>query len=180
MYTKIKLRAKSQNKLTDPFPSQIGVRQGDNLSPTLFNIFINDLPKYINKEEETHPVTIGSTTLNCLLYADDLVLMSTSKEGLQRCMDATQKYTEDWHLSINLEKTKTLIFNKKGSFINEDFTLNNSPIQCTDTYTYLGLEFTTSGDFKNAVESLYNKSLKALYKLFILLDGNMSIPTALH
>jgi len=180
MYTKTQLSVKTLGKLTTPFPSKIGVRQGDNLSPTLFNIFINDLPKYINREHETFPVTLGTTTLNCLLYADDLVLISTTKEGLQKCIDATHKFTEDWHLSINLEKSKALIFNKQGNLIKEKLMLGNQTIQCTDSYTYLGLEFTSSGNFAKSIETLHNKSLKALYKLNKMTTGNLNIKTILH
>ena len=114
MYNKISLCVKTQGKLTDPFPSNIGVRQGDNLSPTLFNIFINDLPDYIKKEAGIDPIKVGTTTLNCLMYADDLVLLSTSKEGLQKCIDVTFKFSTEWRLNVNLDKTKILVFNKKA------------------------------------------------------------------
>ena len=180
MYSKNKLCIKVQGQLTNSFNSNIGVRQGDNLSPTLFNIFINDLQTYIEKESETHPVQLGNTTLNCLLYADDVVLISKTKKGLQACMNAVHKFSGEWHLEINPDKTKALIFNKKGTFLQEDFTLGPETINCTNTYTYLGIDFTSSGSFKYAIENLYKKGLKALYKLNTLLDSNISIPTILH
>ena len=57
--------------VTDNLKSNIGVRQGVNLNPSLFKLFINDLPEIFN----------------CLIYADDLVLISKSAEGLQKCID---------------------------------------------------------------------------------------------
>lgn len=108
------------------------------------------------------------------------MLISTTKKGLQKCIDAIQNFTTDWHLTINLEKTKTLIFNKKGEFLQEDFKLGDESIQCTDSYTYLGIDFNNSGNFQKAIESLYNKSLKALFKLNKLITGSMSIQTILH
>ena len=44
-------------------------------------------------DESCHPVYLGSESINCLLYADDLVLMSTKSEGLQNCLDTFANYT---------------------------------------------------------------------------------------
>ena len=37
-------------------------------------------------------VQLIDTKLNCLLYADDLLLLSESKEGLQSCLDSLKAY----------------------------------------------------------------------------------------
>ena len=54
------------------------------------------------------PVAIGKYLTNVLMYADDLVLMSTSKEGLQKCLDDLHIYCKNWKLTINTDKTKIL------------------------------------------------------------------------
>ena len=45
-----------------------------------------------------------------LLYAYDLILISTSPEGLQRQVDALATFCEQRQLTINLSKTKVVIF----------------------------------------------------------------------
>ena len=82
MYSKTNPCVKVNNDgITNFFSSNIGVRQGDNLSPNLFKIFINDLPRSF--DEHCKPVSLNSYKLNSLLYADDVVLLSESAEGLQ-------------------------------------------------------------------------------------------------
>ena len=90
MYSSIQLRVKvTREYLTNSFSSKVGVFQGDNLSPNLFNIFINDITKVF--DNICAPVSIGTRSINSLLYADDLVLLSEvvrdSKTVLISCMN---------------------------------------------------------------------------------------------
>ena len=51
----------------------------------------------------------------CLFCSDDLVLISTTKEGLQNQLNVVNEYCSDWKLTLNKEETKTIIFNKTGA-----------------------------------------------------------------
>ena len=51
--------------------------------------------------------------INSLLYADDLVILSRSKTGLQNCLNALSLYCDKWKLKINPKKTKIMIFQKR-------------------------------------------------------------------
>ena len=59
---------------TEWFGTLQGVRQGDNLSPTLFSIYLNDLAK---ETKDMGPgVSLDDINISILLYADDIVLIS--------------------------------------------------------------------------------------------------------
>jgi len=180
MYNKTKLCVKTHGQLTEFFHSNIGVRQGDSLSPTLFNLYINDLPNYINNMKNSDPVKLGSVDLNCLMYADDVILLSTSLRGLQRCIEGVKQFSEKWHLDINLNKTKAVIFNKSGTPIKEVLKYGDATIECVNSYTYLGIDFNISGSFENAIKRLYEKGSKALYKLYKLTDQKYDLNTLLY
>ena len=72
--------------LSETFEVEIGTRQGCYLSPSLFNIFLNDLPSQLELSN-CDPVLLKDRFLSCLMYADDLVMLSTSSKGLQNCLN---------------------------------------------------------------------------------------------
>ena len=99
-----------------------GVLQGGLLSPSPFNSFLEDLPAYLDIEKG---VSIGAIHIAYLLYADDLVLMSESPTGLQNSIHGLEKFCMQWHMVVNLTKTKVLVFNER--FVcgdNQYFTFN--------------------------------------------------------
>ena len=83
-------------------------------------------------------------------------------------------------MEINLTKTKVVIFNKSGEHIKDKIFFGTEVIENVTKYTYLGLEFECSGSMKNALKGLFNKSLKALFKLHKLTDQNFDLPMLLH
>lgn len=178
MYLKSEACVKVGNSLTTSFLLKLGVRQGDNLSPSLFNIFINDLPSYL--ENCIDSVMLHSKKLNCLMYADDVVIFSTSPEGLQNKLNCIGKFCDDWGMKVNIKKTKVIIFNKAGRLIRHKFFYKNSEIDCVSNYKYLGIFFTASGSFSVARNELYKKALKGYYKLRKdFLSLNPSIKTSM-
>ena len=163
MYVGNYLSLKMHNGLTQSFLSNIGVRQGDTLSPDLFKIFINDLPDIF--DNTCHGVDIGTYHLNCLLYADDVILLSQNETGLQNCLNKLENYCTDWCLDVNLDKTKVLIFNKAGKLYNYEFKYNGKTLENVREYKYLGVIFCISGSFSVASSELYKKALKGIFKL---------------
>ena len=182
MYQDTKACIKLNNKLSNSFICNIGVRQGDNLSPLLFALFINDFesflrPKYnglssldslftdvtSNDELETF------LKLFILLYADDTIVMAEGHEELQKALKAVSIYCDLWKLQINVNKTKIIRFTKRkcpNDPANEYvFKLNNERIELVDDYVYLGTTVTYNGKFKKAIEKQVIQAKRALFGL---------------
>ena len=69
----------------------------------------------------------------------------------------------------------------KGTFLNEKFTYKNEHIECVKCYTYLGISIDINGNFTSAKQLLYQKGLKALFKLTKSLQNTDINPSvALH
>ena len=157
--------------LSQPGNYERGVCQGDGLNPMLFSVFINDIGDIFDQTASEH-VVLNSTKHNCLIYADDVLLLSESKEGLQSCLDSLQVYCVYWKLKINIEETKVMIFSAgKNKIENMKFKLNDSVIESVDKYKYLGILLSYNGNFKHAADHMYQKRLKAIFSLkSIILD----------
>ena len=86
-----------------------GVRQGCPLSPLLFCLFISDLD-YTLKSSSTGKIIIDQEEITVIMFADDLVLLADSSEGLQQSLAVFQDYCNSWKLKINAEKSKVMIY----------------------------------------------------------------------
>ena len=95
MYFVAKSLVFANDKKSEYFMCNIGVKQGKNLSPLLFAIFLNDLEQYfIDKnvsglEECTESIlhSLGVYKLFLLFYADNTVLIAENVDSLQRALD---------------------------------------------------------------------------------------------
>ena len=106
MYSSSMVSIKIGDKLTEPFTSSLGVRQGDVLSPNIFKLFLNDFSDIIENSNDS--VYLQDKKMSCLLYADDLILISDSEQGLQDGLNILHKYCKDWCMKININKTKVI------------------------------------------------------------------------
>jgi exonuclease III len=164
MYKEVSFRVKTTQGLTESFKSTVGVKQGCVLSPTLFNIFLYDFPDVFTPD--CHPVKLFSEYLSCLLFADDMVIMSETADGLQKCLNSLSMYCEKWRLQVNIAKTKVIIFNRGGHKISKyKFMYNQQIVEVVQNHIYLGVMFNASGSFKQAIHNLNDKAKKSYYSL---------------
>ena len=149
--------------MTGTFAPKLGVRQGDNLSPNLFIIFVNDLPNIFSERDDQ--VELDGIRISSLLYADDLILLSTSQSGLQSCLNKLASCCENNYLSVNLKKTKGCGLCKNGRLSTDRFYYDNIEIENSTSYIYLGIIFSSSGIFSYCQTDLYKRALEAKFKL---------------
>ena len=164
MYNNCKACIKSDGLLSNTFECKTGVKQGDVMSPNLFNIFINDLPKIF--DDDIDSPKLNSMFVHCLMYADDLVLISLTEDGLQNKLNKLHKYCCDWALVINVKKTQVMVMSStKVDTPKRDMYVGESKIQWVDTYKYLGILISANGNFVTASENLCVRGWKAFFKI---------------
>jgi hypothetical protein len=110
-----------------------------------------------------------------LLYADDTFIFAESAEDLQAALNIFEEYCSEWKLSINVSKTKIVVFSKRKCNNKKEFLLNNEEVEVMDSYMYLGLLFNYNGNFCQGLRKLVDQAQKALYALYRNIY-NLTIP----
>ena len=95
------------------------------------------------------------------MYADYLVLIATSSNGLRKCMTALEKYCKR-QLTINVNKTIILIINKR---LTNDKTYNicGQNIEIVKSFVYLGIEISSTS---SSSSSIYSQHASEIYNIY--------------
>ncbi len=173
LYNNIKSCVISNNNMSDLFGISRGVRQGENLSPLLFSIFVNDAEEclfaknckgiVINRDNDSAKLGIH---LIVLLYADDTVLFGDSPSTLQNSLDHFHTYCCEWKLEINKNKSKVVIFGGGPSTSCKTiFKIGDCILEILDSYVYLGVRLHRNMKYNLAIKDLCDSASKAMFSL---------------
>ena len=169
MYSGIKSCVSVNNECSGYFISNLGVRQGENLAPVLFCIYLNDLEDYLSQNRDFGVLTEYQSEemfvfvkIGVLSYADDTLLLAESEHGLQYSLDLFNDYCRAWKLKINHSKGKVVIFGARN-VSHFKFYIGQLPIETTDHYKYLGIYFSKSGSFLYAKRNIVEQAKKKSY-----------------
>ena len=178
LYENSKSCVKKDGTISSSFKNELGVRQGDNLSPLLFALYLNDFKRFLSmrynglkmndnlvSEFLSYEDVIIYLKLYVLLYADDTIILAESPKELQNALDALNDYCKVWDLKVNIAKTNIVIFSRGKFTFYPIFKFGNQEINVVEDYTYLGTIMNYNGEFSKAMEKQISQSNRALFSL---------------
>lgn len=144
--TQCKTKIRAGHMTTKDIEINTGIRQGDSLSPFIFNLIMD---KIIENLPKTAGFKMGGTFFHAVCYADDAVLIADSEENLQRLLHSFNTQAKELNMVINTEKTKCLVTSKEP--IRCKLEIDSKIIEQVNHFKYLGAEITSHGNLYNEV-----------------------------
>jgi endonuclease/exonuclease/phosphatase family metal-dependent hydrolase len=129
------------DKESSKFEIQRGVRQGDTISPKLFNAGLEQVFRRLSWDNKG--ILINGERLNHLRFADDIVLISNSCEEAEEMLNGINTESRKLGMKMNMKKTKVMYneyVNSKPVYIGID------EVEKVNEYVYLGQLVKTEND----------------------------------
>ena len=142
IYANSRSAVRTSSGTSDWFPVTSGVRQGCNLSPLLFVIYMDQITKEANPDPEA---------LNELMFADDQAMMNNDKTQLQEHIDQLNESCETYSMKISTSKTEVMTVSKRPDKL--DININGTQLKQTNEFKYLGSMFTENGKLDREIET---------------------------
>ena len=127
-----------------------GVRQGYTLSPRLFNVFIDRVTREAKRQFQSE-VKLSTGDVGVLLFADDMVVMAESVEGLQSNLQVLSDVLSRWELKVNWRKTKVMRVARKSEEC--EVKIGEEIIEQVDAMKYLWVMISSDGSMDKEVEA---------------------------
>jgi hypothetical protein len=145
---------------SESFKTYEGLKQGGIISPFLFNFFINEL--LVEATNMEIGAKVGTFNVSIIAYCDDLLLMSSNENHMNKLLECCHRYAINWKMEFNASKSISYSI-KQTNFI--DFKLGDSVIPKSDGFIYLGLPIGDDIFVEKFFLEKFRKCEKSLYSL---------------
>jgi len=146
------------------FKLNAGVRQGGLLSPCLFSVYIDQL---INSLIESNlGCKIGHLYCGCIVYADDIILLSQSVQCMQRMLSICDRFSKEFDMKFNNKKSVACRIGRRYNFECASLILSGSALLYVKEFTYLGVMIKADKKFTvvfSNQRSKFYRSFNAIY-----------------
>ena len=138
LYSNGTAKVKYNGKISKEFSLSQGVRQGSVLSPHLYNIYSDELLRTIESDLVDCGTSLHGSFTGILMYADDVILMSTTLAGLKKMINTCVSVCNKNCINFNADKTEFCVSKGHGGFMNY-FNMNGFTIEPADSLKHLGV-----------------------------------------
>ncbi|KAF5331390.1 hypothetical protein D9611_011800 [Ephemerocybe angulata] len=135
--------ARHNGEESEAFAAAMGILIGDTCSPVLWALFMSDLPDFIPKDGDD--IVLGGVAVRNVEQADDVLLMSSTPEGLLRKLKAMFRWCQKNFLLFNTVKSVVMIFGRRPTALPVFDLGEGGRLEVVREHTYLGFQIASSG-----------------------------------
>lgn len=155
LFDEVSIEVLLSNTISRRFHPVTGVLQGSILSPFLWSVYIKSLPEFLHDtqknlapcgDDDFQPsikMTIQGQLINCLLYADDVILIGT-RESMPALLQACEQHCNLLGYRWNPKKC-VVLYSGNTQSIPTSSTLYGNQLPRDTTFPYLGILFQVDG-----------------------------------
>ena len=152
------------NTLSEAFEVNSGLKQGDALSPLLFNLALEKTIREMQKEPTG--ITIGERKMQVLGFADDLNILGSSLNDTKRAAQVLEQAAGKVGLKINKEKTKIMkLLENEENEENTDDDDEAVSYEKVNEFQYLGAMLSVRNDWSREIGIRITKAERAAFAL---------------
>ena len=150
--------------LSDMITLTCGVRQGGVLSPVLFAVYVDEIIEKLNRS--SHGCRIGDMFLGCVMYADDLILISASLCDLQAMVDICSVELQNLDMKLNVAKSQVIRIGTQFHKVCKNLSVNGVEVNFVSKLKYLGCFLVSAKSFKLSMHEMRVKFYRAFNSLY--------------
>jgi len=141
-----------------------GVRQDGVLSPILFALYIDDIASSLSNAKLG--CSVNGVYLGCLLYADDIILLSSSVHCLQSMLDVCCSILKSIDLKFNVNKSVLLRIGPRFKYECCNLYLDGSVLSFVKEVKYLGVVVKSGSQLNFGIDSIKSKFYRTFNAVF--------------
>ncbi|KAJ4427459.1 hypothetical protein ANN_25104 [Periplaneta americana] len=160
-------RVRCGSSLSSSRVIEAGIPQESVLRPTLYSIYVQDLPK---KPECLH-----------MLYADDTVLYTRhyniifTCQQMQAALDLLTQWSTKWRIKINGTKSQAVVFTKRFPHLPQELTVQQQNIPFNSAAKYLGVYLDRRLTYRQHIGLIRDRAFQRFMLLYPLFKSRISL-----
>ena len=146
---------------SDLFPVRVGLRQGCPLSPVLFITFMDRISR---RSQGVEGVRFGDHRISSLLFADDVVLLASSNQDLQRALGRFAAECVASGMEISTSKSEAMVLDRKKVLC--PLRVGGVSLPQVEEFKYLGVLFTSEGRMEREIDRRIGAAAAVMQSLY--------------
>ena len=173
LYDEVVMKVVVNGTVGAPFHTYLGTKQGSELSPLLFGLFMDLLHELIKMRVPGAGPVVGNMSVPNIMYADDVTLMDFDPAVVQQLLDCLSLFCTLFDMEVNMapHKTCVVVFRRPGCRVPARvvLTYRGQPVCVQPSYKYLGVLLHETRGISEAADTLACSGRRALHALLPLL-----------